>query len=182
MLAVPKGGSTAGSENLVLPVEKLKFDTNNHLDLREQKEKVGFHCNTSHISTYNNFVGLYRIDDASGKIGDLKPGDAGYVEAALKQGLMNMNKQADKDVNMDGGALYAPYLIANGTLEDFLAKNPKNQGDTTAVHAYFSFAGANPDKIDHLKALGDGKFGWEDTFGGGDRDFNDAILQIGKIG
>jgi alkaline phosphatase len=182
MLAVPKGGSPAGAENLVLPVEKWQFDNNNHLDLREQKEKVGFNCKTSHSSTYNNFVGFYRIDDASGKIGDLKPGDAGYIEAALKQSLLNMNKQADKDVSMAGGALYAPYLIANGTLEDFLAKNPKNQGDTNAVHAYFSFAGANPDKIDHLKALGDGKFGWEDTLGGGDRDFNDAILQIGKIG
>ena len=36
----------------------------------------------------------------------------------------------------------------------------------------------NADKADHVRLLGDNKFGFEDLWGGGDRDFNDVILQI----
>ncbi|MFM2305252.1 MAG: hypothetical protein RLZZ135_2665, partial [Cyanobacteriota bacterium] len=131
-------------------------------------------------SARNNSIGFYRIDDATGKIGDLKPGDPGYVEAALKQSLVSINEGADKAVTLASGALYAPYLIANGKIEDFLAKNPTNQSGDLSPQAYFSFIGANSDRVEHIRALGDGKFGFEDTFGGGDLKFNDTILQVNK--
>lgn len=37
---------------------------------------------------------------------------------------------------------------------------------------------ANPDRVDHIRLLGDNRFGFEDLFGGGDRDFNDIVVQV----
>jgi alkaline phosphatase len=176
---LPKDGKTSAGDKMVLPVKDLNSGTNNLLDLRAEKGQVKV-STTSPDSARNNAVGFYRIDDATGKIGNLKPGDAGYIEAALKQSLVSINKGADKDVTLASGALYAPYLIANGTVEDFFAKNLTNQSGDKSPQAYFSFIGANPDRAEHIRALGDGKFGFEDAFGGGDLKFNDTVLQVNK--
>ncbi|PCJ25062.1 MAG: hypothetical protein COA94_06810 [Rickettsiales bacterium] len=50
------------------------------------------------------------------------------------------------------------------------------QGESTPI--YFSDQSLNPDGINHMNSSPDGKVGWEDMFGGGDNDFNDAILNI----
>ena len=34
------------------------------------------------------------------------------------------------------------------------------------------------DKVDHFRLLGDNKFGVEDLYGGGDRDYNDIVFQL----
>ncbi|MEQ8959195.1 MAG: DUF4114 domain-containing protein, partial [Coleofasciculus sp. C2-GNP5-27] len=44
--------------------------------------------------------------------------------------------------------------------------------------AYFAHLGANPDKVDHIRLLGDNTFGFEDLHGGGDQDFNDFTFQV----
>jgi hypothetical protein len=59
-----------------------------------------------------------------------------------------------------------------------LTRNPTNVGGETAPHAYFNYVGANTDRVDHVKLLGDNKFGFEDLLGGGDRDYNDAVVQF----
>lgn len=43
---------------------------------------------------------------------------------------------------------------------------------------YFPFLGANTEKVDHLRLLGSNIFGFEDLVNGGDRDFNDVIVQV----
>ena len=49
--------------------------------------------------------------------------------------------------------------------------------------AYFSQAERNPDnQAEHVKALADGTMGWEDLWNGGDRDFNDVILDVATYG
>jgi hypothetical protein len=73
--------------------------------------------------------------------------------------------------------LLVPFLIADGTREQFLAENPNNQPGV-GVLAYFPFLGANPDGVDHVRLLGDNVFGFEDLLGGGDADFNDVVLQV----
>jgi hypothetical protein len=62
--------------------------------------------------------------------------------------------------NLTGGTILAPYIIANG------------------VETYFAYIGANSDKVDHIKLLGDNRFGFEDLAGGGDRDYNDVVLNV----
>ena len=45
--------------------------------------------------------------------------------------------------------------------------------------AWFTEAAKNPDGIAHVDAPGTGVLGFEDLFGGGDRDFNDVVLRAG---
>ena len=130
---------------------------------------------TKGSAAYDNNVGFYAVDDITGKIGNLKPSDAGYAAAALNRAVGKMGKTETKDTQVSQ-AIYAPYIIANGTIEQFLSQNASNSaGDLP--HAYFNYVSANPDKVDHIRLLGDNKFGFEDMYGGGDRDFNDVVLQ-----
>ncbi|MEQ9484527.1 DUF4114 domain-containing protein [Coleofasciculus sp. F4-SAH-05] len=119
---------------------------------------------------YDNDFGFYVIDDSDGRIGGLLPGDSGYAEAAVSQGL-------DTNAGLPAGTLVAPFIIGDGTVEEFLAENPANQSSED-VMAYFAFIGANPDGVDHVRLLGDNTFGFEDKFGGGDRDYNDMVVQV----
>ena len=41
-------------------------------------------------------------------------------------------------------------------------------------HTFVAFAQGNQDGIGHFVTLGNGTFGLEDLYGGGDRDFNDV--------
>jgi hypothetical protein len=53
----------------------------------------------------------------------------------------------------------------------FLAPFAQVRGRT-----FFAYAGANADGISHFRTLGTNLFGLEDTFGGGDRDFDDHVI------
>lgn len=68
-------------------------------------------------------------------------------------------------------------MIANGTVEEFINNNPNNDKFGSGLNAYFAFGNANPDGIEHLKAS-DNNFGFEDFYGGGDKDFNDITFSL----
>src|SRR5262249_18460873 len=57
-------------------------------------------------------AGYYRVDDASGRIGTLKPGDAGYADAALAAGravtLFNSSStvNTERHANLSTDSLY----------------------------------------------------------------------------
>ena len=76
-----------------------------------------------------------------------------------------------------GGKIMAPVVVANGTFDNFLKQNPNNNPNSN-IHAYFNYIGANTDKVDRFRLLGDNKFGVEDRYGGGDRDYNDLVFQV----
>jgi uncharacterized protein YkwD len=130
-------------------------------------------------ASYRNYAGLYRVDDVAGKIGNLNPGDAGYMTAALKRSKeVNRGVEFDRDgisaKNLDGGYIYAPFVVADGTVDQVLnSSNPK-----TTPRVYFNYVAANADGFDHIKSLGANKFGFEDTYGGGDKDYNDLIFKV----
>ena len=130
-------------------------------------------------ASYHNYAGLYRIDDATGKIGNLNPGDAGYMTAALKRSKeLNRGVEFDREgisaKNLDGGYIYAPFVVADGTVDQVLnSSDPK-----AAPRVYFNYVAANADGFDHIKPLGANKFGFEDTWGGGDKDYNDLIFKV----
>ena len=69
-------------------------------------------------------------------------------------------------------------MVAQGSLTDFVSKNPSNGGGANDIHAYFNFIGANSDNTDHFKLLANNTFGVEDMYGGGDRDFNDIVVTM----
>ena len=120
-------------------------------------------------SAFNNIAGLYRIADESGTIIDsvtgqtFNPGDQGYAEAALRQSVGQFGEDdTGATITLDGDAMYAPYLLANGNTDDI----------------YFSFLGANSDGADHVRLLADNTFGFEDLRGGGDQSFDDLVVKM----
>ncbi|MEQ9235281.1 DUF4114 domain-containing protein [Coleofasciculus sp. E2-BRE-01] len=144
------------------------------IDLRDQVTgMIPAQFGVNSDADYDNNFGFYIIDDPDGRIGDLRPGDPGYAEAAVRQRL-------DTDAGLPAGTLVAPFIIADGSAEEFLAENPTNQSGED-VMAYFAFMGANPDGVDHVRLLGDNTIGFEDQWNGGDRDYDDLVIQVNFI-
>jgi Domain of unknown function (DUF4114) len=142
---------------------------------------------TTSSADYTNSIGFYVVEDAIGtiKLADgstLKPGDVNYAVEAIKNALTNslQTAQADTKLGQDlvGGRIYAPVVIAQGSLTDFVSKNPSNSGGANDIHAYFNYIGANSDNTDHFKLLGNNTFGVEDMYSGGDLDFNDLVVNM----
>jgi hypothetical protein len=136
-------------------------------------------------AAYTNNIAFYVVADAllgTIKLSDgsfLQPGDANYALEAAKSAVLPAAK-IDSQVNRDitGGLIYAPIVIAQGSLTEFINTNSSNGGGKNDIHAYFNYLGANPDKIDHFRLLGNNNFAVEDVYGGGDRDFNDLIVSV----
>jgi hypothetical protein len=189
--------------DLVLPVQTLgsNLQTNgretNLLDFRTQNNGDGSQqsLNGKTISAktvgvtgdayYHNYVGIYRVENTQGMVIDpldnksYLPGDRGYLEAALRRSQeretgVSFDRQNTPDrVNLQGGYIYAPFIIANGSVEDVL-----NSPNNSSPQVYFNYLAANADNVEHIQMLSPNKFGFEDTFGGGDRDYNDLIFQV----
>jgi Domain of unknown function (DUF4114) len=142
---------------------------------------------TKSSAAYTNNIGFYAVEDSIGtiKLADgntLKPGDIGYAAEAIKNALANSVLQAGKTdsklgQNITGGKIYAPVVVSQGSLSDFIATNPTNIGGGS-INAYFNYIGANSDKTDHFRLIGSNTFGVEDQYGGGDRDFNDLVVNM----
>lgn len=140
-------------------------------------------------AAFNNFVGFYPILDAEGKIdtnkdgkADFAPGDAGYLQAAINSYLRDIRLSVSNqgEATYQGtfakGSLFAPFIIANGTPEAVLG----NSGNIPAV--YFPFLGANSERADHIRLLGNNIFGFEDLpNANSDRDYNDIIVKINVV-
>jgi Domain of unknown function (DUF4114) len=128
-------------------------------------------------AAYNDSVSFYKIDDVIGTVTSssgqkLKPGDSGYIQAALNNTISGLNltgkngQTVTVDKVLQGGSLYAPILMSNVT-----ASHP------TGDNAFTAFSLGNADRTDHVRLLGSNTFGFEDLIGGGDKDFNDIIVQ-----
>ncbi len=184
--------STPDFNDMVMRVEVLNNPTTPAgIDIQNQSQgsvmdfrssagktlKVDTKCESD--AAYNNNIGFYAVEDSEGTLANgLKPGDMGYAEAAIKGAILRCFKTDVKtDLALEGGKIYAPVVIANGTFEDYLKTNPQNQASGD-IHAYFNYIGANTDNVDHFRLLGDNKFGVEDLYGGGDKDYNDVVFQM----
>jgi uncharacterized delta-60 repeat protein len=187
-----KGKSNVDFNDLVLKVETLDNFTppvgtslqgnseGELIDLRGfagQNLKVDLRSVSD--AAYNNYIGFYEVEDAQGTLANgLKVSDLGYAQAAIQGAILRTFKtEAKSDLTATGGKILAPVVIANGTFEDYLKRNPQNQANSN-IHAYFNYLGANTDKVDHFRLLGDNKFGVEDMYGGGDKDYNDIVFQM----
>ncbi len=142
---------------------------------------------TKSSAAYNNNIGFYKVEDSSGTIKlidgtTVKPGDVNYAVEAIKNALINSSLQAGKTESklaqdITGGSIYAPVVVSQGSLSDFIATNPTNIGGSRN-NAYFNYVLGNSDKQDHFRLIGDNTFGVEDQLGGGDRDFNDLVVNM----
>jgi hypothetical protein len=119
---------------------------------------------------------LYRVLNLEGTVRDsltgalFNPGDAGYKDAAIRGQVGGLAGLTVGDLQSTGGrvtlnerTLLAPMgIVKTGSIED----------------TFFAYAAANPDGLTHFRRLGDNAFGFEDTKGGGDLDFDDHIFAV----
>jgi hypothetical protein len=183
------------NQDIVLQVSTAAGDTVELLDLRgfningngqvDSAVKVAFSELTSEAK-FDNSVGFYVVQNEQGTVLDplsgqaINPGDSGYAEAALRQRVPGLDLYRNTQsllTPMNGGVLLAPYIIGDGTVDQFLAENPGNLPGE-GLYAYFAYQGANPDQADHVRMLGNNQFGFEDRWAGGDNDFNDMVFKL----
>lgn len=166
----------------IVNLSNVDFDGNGEVD-----EKVSLILDDINgIGSDSNSAGFYQVLDSDGTVLDavtnqqIKPGEKGYETAALNQRIAELEfDKNDKAITaeVDGKIFLAPYLIANGSVEEFIGKNPTNDKSGSELNAYFAFGNANPDGIEHLK-FSDNNFGFEDSYGGGDKDFSDITFSV----
>ena len=136
---------------------------------------------------YRHEMGVYAVDDPSGTVNGLSPGDAGYAEAALRSETRQVifprggNVGEVTTASLRGGTTYGTYLIQDATTEQFLADNPANAGGNDGL-ALFGFNAANPGGGEQVRERSAGVYErsagvyeWEDLVGG-DADFNDLVF------
>ncbi|MFG6104205.1 DUF4347 domain-containing protein [Leptothoe sp. EHU-05/26/07-4] len=149
------------------------------IDLTGQTGLVNVDFSIYREAAMDNMVGFYATDLIDGGIRDtltsniLRPGEAGYKEAALANRL-------DVELTSENGqaSMFSVEITAGGFLGIFLVAGG---GDPTTNNVYFSHAGANDSSNDHARLLGDNTFGFEDLSGLGDRDFNDMVVEFTVI-
>ncbi|MBS9390002.1 MAG: DUF4114 domain-containing protein [Dolichospermum sp. WA123] len=155
------------------------------LDLRGITNNVKADFTVNREAAFNNFVGFYKVADENGGIDidgdgtvDFRPGDSGYVQAAIKNRVAGIDLRVDNqgtagftDKTLTGGSIFAPFILTNGRTVDQVLNGQVDQ-------AYFAYLGANADKVDHIRLLGNNVFGFEDLAGGGDKDYNDIIVKV----
>ncbi|GAA6619028.1 DUF4114 domain-containing protein [Scytonema sp. NUACC26] len=176
----------ATDEDIALGTNLQGKVQNELIDLRQVNTQVKADFILNREAIFNNFIGFYKIADDKGGIDtngdgitDLRPGDTSYAQAAVSGrvgGLdLTVNNKATANFTgtFNGGLLYAPFIIINNTPDALLDNNPNND-----PQVYFPFLGANSDKTDHIRLLGDNIFGFEDLVNGGDKDYNDMTVQI----
>jgi hypothetical protein len=118
-------------------------------------------------------VSFYQVDDLSGTIDGLRPGQAGYAAAA--QAAAYQLFTGGTVINGPGYGNYGQNLLMDIDAGDHIAMSLTN---SSSGYVYWAFSQANPDGQAHLWSYGLNTWGWEDLVGGGDRDFNDLIVQL----
>jgi RHS repeat-associated protein len=140
-------------------------------------------------STYKNEIGLFKVDDDLGTIDGIAPSDPRYLQIALdpsrRKTIFADSANAaliTNSIGLQNGDRIAFYLVADAKADEVLTKNPKNER-SSAGNVFFSIASANPELDVHLRSQfvdGKLKLSWEDMWGGGDRDFDDVVLKVGR--
>ena len=124
---------------------------------------------------YDQYLTLYRVDDLSGNIGDLSPGEAGYAAAAAARAYSTVGGATV--INGPGYGQYGETQIVDVDNGDIIAFSLTANGQT-----YWGFSSGNEvvngQPVTHLWSYGASTFGFEDMYGGGDRDFNDLLVQL----
>jgi len=122
-------------------------------------------------------ITFYRVDDLSGTINGLHPDDAGYL--AARQSRAYQMTSGGSSITGPGYGHYEQTALSHVNAGDLVAMQLTNN---THGNSYSAFAQANEtlngQHVGHLWNYGLNTWGWEDTLGGGDHDYNDMIVQL----
>lgn len=152
---------------LGLGLDRLVGQTGvNLLDFKGEPVRTSVSA-TKGTALFNNQGGFYAVDNLEGVVIDpltsnrIAPGEVGYAEAALRQSVKSFAVGDSEIFDLEGGAYYVPYLLANGDPGAF----------------YSPFVASNPDGLEHIQ-FASGRYAFEDLFNLGDQDFDDFYLQV----
>ncbi|GEM_PF-6098869 len=174
------GGGDRDFDDAIVKVSFSTQGTSLALGVAGQNVPTRFRIQATN-SNFKNEVGFFRVDDAAGRIGNIEPGSTGYAAAALDPARRTILFRrgsppgAVRNVDLPGGGFFGLYLIQNASSKVWLRRNPDNLTTGRRPIAFFSFESANPDNFNHIRWLADNQFAFEDTTGGGDKDFNDFV-------
>ena len=135
---------------------------------------ISTNVQASRSASYNTDVFFYRVVNAQGSVVDqltgswIKPGESGYAAAVQASKVSNITLSRQDNVS----ASESFTLQSDGYMLGLVA-TVANTGNT-----FYSFTAANEDGYNHFKYLSANKVGFEDVFGGGDRDHNDLIIDL----
>ncbi len=127
-----------------------------------------------------------RVDDGSGRIDGLLPGEDGYLALALERAQVVFpggSGAATPDVTMRfTGGDFLVFGIAQASLAQLRLNNPSNSA-VPGNSAFFSLIALNPDGIQHMvgweqQTGGFVQFSFEDILGGGDFDYDDITWNV----
>jgi cyclophilin family peptidyl-prolyl cis-trans isomerase len=122
------------------------------------------------------------VADATGAVGGVAPGAANYARTALAHSSRTVvfgrgtAEGTTRTQNLTGGARVVFYLAVGVSADEVVSGSSRGE-------VYFSMNAANPDRLDHVHTQSDPRTGqvllsWEDMRGGGDRDYNDAVIGV----
>ena len=129
----------------------------------------------SRSASYNTDLFFYRVADAQGSVVDqltgiwIKPSLSDEYKAAVQASKVS-NITLSRQDNVSASESFT--LQSDGYMLGLVA-TVANTGNT-----FYSFTAANADGYNHFKYLSANKVGFEDVFGGGDRDHNDLIIDL----
>ncbi|MBU8876453.1 hypothetical protein KQ910_21950 [Reyranella sp. MMS21-HV4-11] len=120
---------------------------------------------------------LYKVDDYNGTINGVAPNQAGYAALASVNAYEVIG--GGSSINGPGDGSAAQSQIIGVDAGDLIAMQLTN---VTNGDVFWAFSQANEvvngSHVAHLWNYGANTWGWEDLYGGGDRDFNDLIVQL----
>jgi len=135
---------------------------------------ISTNVQASRSASYNTDLFFYRVADAQGSVIDavtgtwIRPGESGYAAAVQANKVSNVTLSRQDNIS----ASESFTLQSDGYMLGLVA-TVANTGNT-----FYSFTAANADGYNHFKYLSANKVGFEDIYGGGDRDHNDLIIDL----
>jgi hypothetical protein len=158
------------------------------------------------LAGYNNELGFYVVQDASGLVGGKYPGESGYAAAAINAGSRHVIMPKDwvqvfketpdgskptrkYTARVDAGSFISFYAIQNNTTDWWVSNNSSNIYSSGQNVAFFTTRDANPEsgnpKAVHFNATGENdgriRYDLEDLRrdqSGYDGDFNDLSFKL----
>jgi hypothetical protein len=175
----------AGSDSPLNPVATLAPIATN-AGLLQLTPSVGTSSLTvnkiSHQATNRNELGIFAVDNIDGTVNGVAPGQSGYLAEVLKRSQVVFSALSGNavDTALDGLNSRTINLPANSAFGFYLAVNGSIDDNPNPANVLFSFPSSNNNfqNSQITQPGGITQVVFEETSGGGDRDFNDLVFQI----
>jgi Domain of unknown function (DUF4114)/RTX calcium-binding nonapeptide repeat (4 copies) len=136
----------------------------------------------SHQANNRNELGIFAVDDNKGTVNGIVPDQTGYLAEVIKRSQVIFSALSDNavDAALDGYATRTVNLPINSKLGFYLAVNSTLDDSPSAANVLFSFPAVSSG-FQNSQVTQPGnvtQIAFEDSNGGGDRDFNDLVIQI----